>query len=283
MGLSGALPVPKLAIAHDELTRPAWHRLRLARNPRTRLGAWLYVRAAGWLQPRICRKFDRILTLSEHDRQRLLASDPALSVGVLPLPIGIDSARAARTAREEASLLFVGAMYRDANVDAVSHFCRAILPTIRTEVPTATFTIAGGDPSPAVRRLAAEPGIRVTGFVPALEPYYGAAAVFVAPLRVAGGIPGKTIDALAAGCAVVTTTIGNDGLGAVPGEHLLVADTPAEFAAAVVRLLRDPALRCQLGAAAARFAVECCSPDVSAAALEREHAALAGATALITR
>ena len=124
MGLDGALSVPKLATAHDELTRPARHRLQLARGPLARLGAWLYARAIGRLQRRICRKFDRVLTLSEHDRRTLLASQPGLSVGVLPFPIGIDPARSASTAREEASLLFVGAMYRDANVDAVSHFCR---------------------------------------------------------------------------------------------------------------------------------------------------------------
>ena len=93
MGLDGALSVPKLATAHDELARPARHRLQLARGPRARLGAWLYARAIGRLQRRICRKFDRVLTLSEHDRRTLLASEPGLSVGVLPFPIGINPAR----------------------------------------------------------------------------------------------------------------------------------------------------------------------------------------------
>ena len=148
LGLDGALLVPKLAVAIGELARPARHRLRLARAPRSRLGAWLYVRAIGRPQRRICRKFGRILALSEHDRRTLLVTDLALSVGVLPFPIGIDPARAAGAARDEASLLFVGAMHRDANVDAVNRFCRTILPRIRTEVPTATFTIAGGDPHP---------------------------------------------------------------------------------------------------------------------------------------
>jgi polysaccharide biosynthesis protein PslH len=276
LALDGALPVPKLAVAIDELARPARHRLRLARGPRARLGAWLYWRAIGGLQWHICRKFDRILTLSEHDRRTLHAGNPQLSVGVLPFPIGIDPALTTAATRAEAGLLFVGAMHRDANVDAVRHFCDDILPRIRAEVPAADFTIVGGSPTATVRRLTAHPGVWVTGFVDALEPYYGAATVFVAPLRIAGGIAGKTLDALAAGCAVVTTTIGNDGLGATPGTHLLVADAPAEFAAAVVRLLRDPAARRQLGEAARRFAVERHGLDVSAAALEREHTALAG-------
>ena len=93
--------------------------------------------------------------------------------------------------------------------------------------------------------------------------------MFVAPLRIAGGIPSKTLDALAAGCPVVTTTIGNDGLGATPGEHLLVADAPPSS--------RRPwcgyfaIRRCVAGGAAGtRFAAERYGPDVSAAALERD-------------
>jgi glycosyltransferase involved in cell wall biosynthesis len=184
--------------------------------------------------------------------------------------------------RDEAGLLFVGAMHRDANVDAVRHFCREILPRVRADVPTVTLTIVGGEPPPEVCLLEGEPGVRVTGFVDALEPFYGRATVFVAPLRIAGGIAGKTLDALAGGCAVVTTTMGNDGLGATPGEHLLVADAPADFAASVVRLLRDPALRRRLGDAGRRFAAERFGPAVCAAALEREHTAVAAAT-VVTR
>jgi glycosyltransferase involved in cell wall biosynthesis len=277
LAIDGALPVPKLVVAIDELARPARHRLALARGPRARLGAWLYWRAIGRLQRRICRKFDRILTLSEHDRRTLTASDPRLSVGVLPFPPGLDGAAAAAAVREEHGLLFVGAMHRDANVDAVRHFCGEILPRIRAEVPTVTLTIAGGDPTAEVTRLADQPGVRVTGFVEALEPYYGRATVFVAPLRIAGGIAGKTIDALAAGCPVVSTTIGNEGVGATPGVHLVVADRPADFAAAVVGLLRDAGRRRRLGDAARRFVDERYGPAVSAAALEREHQALAAA------
>jgi glycosyltransferase involved in cell wall biosynthesis len=275
LGIDANLPVPKVAIAIDELAKPARHRVELARGFRAHLSAWLYWRAIGLLQQRICRKFDRILTMSENDRRELLTSDPHLSVGVLPLPVGIDPARGAAIRRGDASLLFVGAMHRDTNVDAVRHFCGDVLPRIRAEVPAATFTIVGGEPTDAVRRLAAEPGVQVTGFVAALEPYYGAAAVFVAPLRITGGIAGKTIDAMASGCPVVTTTLGNDGLGATPGVHLLVADIPSDFAAAVVRLLRDPELRGRLGGAAREFAAARFAPAVSAAALEREHTALA--------
>jgi glycosyltransferase involved in cell wall biosynthesis len=282
LSIAATLPVPKLVIAIDELTKPARHRVGLARGPRARLGAWLYWRTIARLQKRICRKFDRILTMSENDRVTLLAIDPCLSVGVLPLPVGIDSAGGG-VSRDDAGLLFVGAMHRDANADAACYFSTEVLPRVRAEVPTATFTIVGGEPTEGVRGLAAAPGVRVTGFVEALEPYYGTATAFVAPMRITGGIAGKTIDAMAAGCPVVTTTLGNDGLGATPGQHLLVADTPVEFAEAVVRLLRDPALRQRLSEAAARFALERHGPQVSAAALDREHTTVAAGRQLTTR
>jgi glycosyltransferase involved in cell wall biosynthesis len=283
LGIDATLPVPKVAIAIDELAKPARHRLELARGFHAHLAAWLYWRVIGRLQRRICQKFDRILTMSENDRRALLVTDPRLSVGVLPLPVGIDPARGPTIRRDDAGLLFVGAMHRDTNVDAVRHFCAEVLPRIRAEVPATTFTIVGGEPTDVVRQLGAETGVQVTGFVAALEPYYGAATVFVAPLRITGGIAGKTIDAMAAGCPVVTTALGNDGLGATPGRHLLVADTPEDFAAAVVRLLRDPALRRRLGDAGREFVVERFAPAVSAAALEREHTALAAGRALTRR
>jgi len=275
--------VPKIVIAIDELARPAQHRLRLAHGPGARLGAWLYWRAITRLQSRICRKFDRILTLSEHDRRTLLGRDPALSVGVLPFPFGLDPARAREARRAPADLLFVGAMHRDANVDAVRWFHAEILPRVRSAIDGVRFTIAGASPPAEIERLSASAGVEVTGFVESLEPLYARATVFVAPLRIAGGIAGKTLDALAAGCPVVTTTIGNDGVGATAGEHLLVADAPADFAAAVIQLLRDPELRERLGERARRFAAERFSPAASAAALEREHQALAGAAALTRR
>jgi glycosyltransferase involved in cell wall biosynthesis len=281
LAIDRRVPVPKIAVAHDELTKPARHRLGLARGA-GRLGAWAYWRAIARVQRRICLKFDRVLAMSEADRRALAAIDPRVSVGVLPLPISIDPARVLAPAREPAGLLFVGAMYRDANVDAVRWFCADILPRVRAEVPAAALTIVGAEPAEPVRRLAGA-GVTVTGFVDEIEPCYARAAVFVAPLRIAGGVAGKTLDAMAAGCAVVTTAAGNVGLDATSGEHLLVADAPADFAAAVVRLLRDEPLRRTLGAAARRFALARFSPAVAAAALEREQQAVAGAPAITRR
>jgi polysaccharide biosynthesis protein PslH len=196
-------------------------------------------------------------------------------VAVLPFPVGIDSAGMDGATRERDHLLFVGAMNRDVNADAVIGFCREILPLVRKEAPSVRLTIAGAAPTERVQRLAREPGVVVTGFVDRLEPYYERATLLVSPLRVGGGIISKNLDAMAAGCPVVTTTIGNEGIGATPGVELLTADTPAEFAAAVLSILRSSETGRRLAAAARVFVQERHSVAASLAALEREHRALA--------
>jgi hypothetical protein len=161
LAIDRACAVPKLVVAIDELARPALHRLRLARGAGPRLSAWLYWRAIGRLQSRICRKFDRILTMSEHDRRTLLARDPALSVGVLPLPGGLDLARA-RACAGRAEVLFVGAMYRDANVDAVRWFhgrsCRGCAS--RSGRPLHDRRCSAARRDPAAGRVARDRGHR---------------------------------------------------------------------------------------------------------------------------
>jgi glycosyltransferase involved in cell wall biosynthesis len=127
-----------------------------------------------------------------------------------------------------------------------------------------------------VQRLGREPGVVVTGFVDRLEPYYERATLLVSPLRVGGGIISKNLDAMAAGCPVVTTTIGNEGIGATPGVEVLTADTPGAFAAAVLSLLRSSEAGRRLADAARVFVQERYSIEASLAALEREHHALAG-------
>lgn len=265
--------VPRLAVAIDELGKPARRRFELASGT-ARAGAWLAWRATVAMQRRVCRSLDRILTLSEQDRRALLALDPDLPVGVLPFPVGIDTDRVDGAARERDHLLFVGAMNRDVNADAVIHFCREILPLVRKEAPAVRLTIAGAAPIESVQRLAREPGVVVTGFVDRLEPYYERATLLVSPLRVGGGIISKNLDAMASGCPVVTTSIGNEGIGATPGTELLTADTPVDFAAAVLRILRSGDVGRRLAQAARAFVRERYSVEASLAVLEREHRAL---------
>lgn len=157
--------------------------------------------------------------------------------------------------RQPGTLLFVGVMDRLPNVDAVLHFHRIILPLIRERLPArlrfsdasgrgrdVRFLIAGAEPAKQVRELEKDPSVTVTGFVPDLRQFYTACDVFVAPMRIGGGVSNKLIDAMAAGRPVVATSVANEGVGAQPGEEILIGDLPDVFAGHVLSLLGDEAL-----------------------------------------
>jgi glycosyltransferase involved in cell wall biosynthesis len=136
------------------------------------------------------------------------------------------------------------------NVDAVRWFCADILPLIRQAVPQAQLTICGSRPSKAVQRLAADPGVMVTGRVPDVRPYLNRAEVFVAPLRLARGIQNKVLEAMAMGLPVVASGTVRNGTAIPEGEGILAADTAEAFAAHVIRLLSDDSYRAAMGTSA---------------------------------
>jgi glycosyltransferase involved in cell wall biosynthesis len=132
-------------------------------------------------------------------------------------------------------------------IEAVVSFARQCWPFIKAEIPDATWTIVGREPPPEVRELGTAPGITVTGTVSDVRPYFSTSAVAIAPLHIGGGTRLKILEAFAMRKAVVSTSIGCEGLAVLPGEHLLIADRPEEFAQAVITLLKDPEARTRLG------------------------------------
>jgi glycosyltransferase involved in cell wall biosynthesis len=156
-------------------------------------------------------------------------------------------------AAEPGHLVFTGVMNYYPNAEGCVWFVREVLPLVRERVPGVRFSIVGAHPTPEVRRLAAEPGVEVTGFVDDTRDWLRRAAVAVAPLRIARGIQNKVLEAMAMGLPVVGTSPATRGVEAEPGTHYEVADDAAAFAAAVCRLLDDADARRRLGAAARAF------------------------------
>jgi glycosyltransferase involved in cell wall biosynthesis len=198
---------------------------------------------------------DLVLTMSETDREIL---DRYVDTShVVPIPNGVDC-RAfpfAGDGRTPDTILFVGFFRHEPNVEAVRHFTREVLPLIRETHPDVLFRIVGAYPPEVVRRLGETPGIEVTGRVEDIGPYYRRSALFIAPVLQGSGTRLKLLEAMASGCPVVSTTIGAEGLDVVDGEHALIADTPAAMAAAVARVLDDPALAAALAARARELVV----------------------------
>jgi glycosyltransferase involved in cell wall biosynthesis len=161
------------------------------------------------------------------------------------IPTGVDTAYFAPGERSSASrrVVFTGSMDWLPNVDGVLYFCREILPIVRQAVPDVTFSIVGRAPTQTVRKLAEEQGVEVTGRVDDVRPYLADAAAYVVPLRIGGGTRLKIFEAMAAWRAVVSTSIGAEGLPTENGRHLLLADNPGDFAQAVATLLLDNNVR----------------------------------------
>jgi glycosyltransferase involved in cell wall biosynthesis len=141
----------------------------------------------------------------------------------------------------------------EANIDGVDFFCRDIWPTIKAAVPAARFCVVGRNP-PARIKARASDSIIVTGRVDSVLPYLNQAAAFVVPLRIGGGTRLKIYEAMAAGKAVVSTSIGAEGLDVHHGENILLADDAVSFAEGVVKLLIDKEERMRLGENASRLA-----------------------------
>lgn len=156
-------------------------------------------------------------------------------------------------------IVFTGAMDYYPNAEACVWFANSIFPTIRAQVPNAQFLIVGSKPTPQVLALNELPGVLVTGFVEDVRPYLAAAKVCVIPLRIARGVQNKALEAMASARAVIATPDVITGVGATAPDHLLMARTEQEFAAAVLQVLRDDALRTRLEWAARDFVVRECS------------------------
>jgi polysaccharide biosynthesis protein PslH len=201
-------------------------------------------------------RFQHIIAVSEHDRQQMLKMDPACEITVVPT--GVDTQKfkvAPPSSANPPRVVFTGSMDWEPNIDAVDYFCAQIWPRIRKEFPDAIFQIVGRNPFAKVRRLASD-SVQVTGTVPSVEDYLEKASVVVVPLRIGGGTRLKIFEAMAMGKALVSTSIGAEGLDIQSGRDLLLADDAGSLADAVLLLLRDAGIRRKIEQAAVETAAQ---------------------------
>ena len=229
-------------------------------------------------------RFDLVLAVSDADGDTLQRLYPSsLRQPVFTVATGVDTTFFGprhETARGEHHLVFTGSMDWIPNEDAMNHFCHDVLPLVRTHEPSITLSIVGRAPTPAVQRLTSIPGVEVTGRVDDVRDYIARASVYIVPIRIGGGTRLKIFEAMAMGKAVVSTTIGAEGLPVTNGRDLLIADTPEQFAAAIVSLLRDPARREQLERSARALVVDRYDWSAVAGQLEEALARAAGLPAV---
>ncbi|MGO8672231.1 MAG: glycosyltransferase family 4 protein [Capsulimonadaceae bacterium] len=213
-------------------------------------------------EPQLAAQFDRVLISSEKSASRMMelaeADDLSISIDVLPNGVDLDYFHPQEsTPILPGNIVFPGQMNNYADRDAVSYFCQEIFPGIRNAYPLATVTFVGGDPTPALQALAADPnsGIEATGRVWDARPYLARAAVAVCPLRVSGSRSrNRVLQIMAMGKALVAAAPACLALGAAAaGECLCMADTPLSFATQIIHLFNHPEEAARLGANARTY------------------------------
>jgi glycosyltransferase involved in cell wall biosynthesis len=198
----------------------------------------------------MCRAFDAVMAVSEEDRAALedAMGQPRPDMLVVPITVDGDEIAAVVRAPGASRLLHIGTMYWPPNIEGVMWFLDHILPAIRAARPDAGFDCVGARPPQALlARNSADGGVNVTGYVEDVGPHLRNAALFVVPLLAGGGMRVKILNALAQGLPIVTTRLGCEGIALEHGVHALIADTPADFAEASLRLLNDRAYADALG------------------------------------
>lgn len=203
----------------------------------------------------VCQSVAHVVAVSEADAEAFHKLAPGVPVSVVPN--GIHTAQYATFDGSlnlgEHALVFTGSMSYRPNVDAAIWFAEDILPRVRAGIPDAKFFVVGSNPHPRLNPLREHSDIQITGWVPEVNPFLHAAAVYVVPMRMGSGTRLKVLQAMAAGQAVVSTSMGAQGLHVTDGAELRLADTAPEFAAAVADLLASPKRRTALGETGAQY------------------------------
>jgi glycosyltransferase involved in cell wall biosynthesis len=246
-----------------------------------KLACWLESRALQRAERRYVQLADYVLTVSENNRASFAPYVDPRRISVIPT--GVDTeyfqpgVLSGPVPEQPDTMVFTGSMDWMPNEDGVAYFVAKILPLIRAQIPEAVFWAVGRQPPRRLQALASD-SVVVTGAVEDIRPYLAKAALCVVPLRSGSGTRIKIFEAMAMGKAVISTTMGAEGLPVRHGENIILADDPADFTRQVIQLMRDPQRRARLGRAARRLVEEHYGwPSVAARFDQIMHAVLSHA------
>lgn len=239
---------PKVLFAHN-VEAMIWQRhYQVARNLLWKAVCWHEYRRMAGAERCYAERADHVLTVSETDREVFARLINPAKISAIPTGVDTDYFRPTPGDEQPNTLVFTGSMDWLPNEDSIFYFLGEILPHIRAEVPEVSLWVVGRRPPRQLQELSANnTRVRVTGRVEDIRPYVQRAAVYIVPLRVGSGTRLKIFEAMSMGKAVVSTSMGAEGLPVKHGENIVLADEPKEFARAVVHLLRDSAARVRLG------------------------------------
>lgn len=213
------------------------------------------------LERRLAQASDLVWCASPEDKEVMEREVPGRRIEVVPTIHELRDRGKAFADRQD--LLFIGNLAHRPNEDAILFFMREVYPRIQQALPNVRLDIIGDNASPETIAFDSET-VRVKGHVSDVEPYLRERRVFVAPLRFGAGIKGKIGESMSYGLPVVTTSVGAEGFGLTNEVNVMIADAPADFAAAVVRLYSDKELWERLAANSHRHIEQNFTPEVIA-------------------
>ncbi len=247
--------IPRVVDVDNLMTRMMYDAYRKEKTSFKRVRSWLAWRKFRGYERSLYRKFNRCLVVSEQDCQviRKIVPLPADRVSVMPNGVDLTTHFPGLCDPDPGTLIFNGALTYYANYRAMQFFLRDIYPSIQVGLPDARLRITGSTSGVPLDQLPSSQNVFFTGFLDDIRPVVSGSWVCVVPLLEGGGTRVKILEAMALGTPVVSTSKGAEGLEAVPGEHLLIADEPGEFANQTLRVLKDPALRQKLAGNAVKL------------------------------
>lgn len=210
------------------------------------LGYYIFERAAARIERCYLSSFDCILTASEEDRQLLVRNCTPEKIFIVPNAVELPPLSPTENPAEQ-TLCFAGRLDYPPNLAAAVWFLRQVWPRVRSQLPKAKWCVVGAFPELLEPEVRGDSRIVLAGRVEEMEPYLRLSSVVIVPLHSGGGTRFKILEAWAAAKAVVSTSKGATGLAAQHGSNIWIADTPEDFASAIVRLLSDPGLRSRFG------------------------------------
>ena len=219
----------------------------------------------------VFKYFDRCLAISKGDIGRIKSLAPGANVVLQLTGIDTDICASYNTRPKDNTIIFYGTMSFFANYDGIKFFYNKVFPVIKKSIPAVKLIIAGGSPPADIRALKKDPSVTVTGYVEDIRLLIAASSVVVVPLRVGGGVRLKIMEAWAMGKAVVSTSVGADGLDFSDGDDIFIADDPEAFAKKAVKLIKNEDLRQRIGKKARYKAQTQCAWEKNISSIEIEY------------
>ncbi|MFH0731795.1 MAG: glycosyltransferase family 4 protein [Candidatus Omnitrophota bacterium] len=236
---------PQVLVEYDIMYLKCWRQMKLIAWTKTfdKLTAFIECLKIRFLETRAWRKVDHIITMTEIDKDVVVEVNPSLNVTAIPR--GVDTAYYVYDRNEQNTddkILFVGSAVNTLNIDAVKFFLREIWPKVLSQKPSTEFIIIGNGFTDIAAKSYSK-NVKLLGFVEDMRPYLKSSKVFVVPLLNGSGIRMKILEAMSAGCPIVTTSIGREGINLVDGKDAFIRDDPEAFADAILILMDNAGLR----------------------------------------